>query len=114
VFLLVYSCVYLIYILYKVSYSGYVQAYHRHMVELSTSEVNPLTSKSFLECKDLGIRLSGTFMGAARNKHRSDISKIVKDGLDYAFVDAPRQLSFLEGAVLHFVSKLPTSDVLDM
>ncbi|XP_059437429.1 sister-chromatid cohesion protein 3 [Corylus avellana] len=90
------------------------RAYHRHMVELSTSDVDPLTSKSFLECKDLGTRLSGTFMGAARNKHRSDILKIVKDGLDYAFVDAPRQLSFLEGAVLHFVSKLPTSDVLDI
>ena len=53
-------------------------------------------------------------MGAARNKHRSDILKIVKDGIDYAFVDAPKQLSFLEGAVLHFVSKLPTPDVLDM
>uniref|UniRef100_A0A2N9GJR5 SCD domain-containing protein n=1 Tax=Fagus sylvatica TaxID=28930 RepID=A0A2N9GJR5_FAGSY len=89
-------------------------AYHRHMVELSKSEEEPLTSKSFVECKDLATRLSGTFTGAARNKHRSDILKIVKDGIDYAFVDAPKQLSFLEGAVLDFVSKLPTPDVLDI
>lgn len=100
--------------LYKLSYSGSVQAYRRHIVELSKSDEEPLTSKSFIECKDLATRLSGTFMGAARNKHRSDILKIVKDGIDYAFVDAPKQLSFLEGAVLHFVSKLPTPDVLDM
>ncbi|KAK4558523.1 hypothetical protein RGQ29_008026 [Quercus rubra] len=90
------------------------RAYCRHIVELSKSDEEPLTSKSFIECKDLATRLSGTFMGAARNKHRSDILKIVKDGIDYAFVDAPKQLSFLEGAVLHFVSKLPTPDVLDI
>ncbi|XP_030947557.1 sister-chromatid cohesion protein 3-like [Quercus lobata] len=90
------------------------RAYCRHIVELSKSDEEPLTSKSFIECKDLATRLSGTFMGAARNKHRSDILKMVKDGIDYAFVDAPKQLSFLEGAVLHFVSKLPTPDVLDI
>ncbi|XP_075642454.1 sister-chromatid cohesion protein 3 [Castanea sativa] len=90
------------------------RAYRRHVVELSKSDEEPLTSRSFVECKDLATRLSGTFMGAARNKHRSDILKIVKDGIDYAFVDAPKQLSFLEGAVLHFVSKLPTPDVLDI
>ncbi|KAK7845117.1 sister-chromatid cohesion protein 3, partial [Quercus suber] len=90
------------------------RAYRRHIVELSKSDEEPLTSKSFIECKDLATRLSGTFVGAARNKHRSDILKIVKDGIDYAFVDAPKQLSFLEGTVLHFVSKLPTPDVLDI
>ncbi|CAL5335263.1 unnamed protein product [Camellia sinensis] len=46
--------------------------------------------RSFQECKDLAARLSGTFVGAARNKHRSDILKIVKDGIEYAFVDAPK------------------------
>ncbi|KAG2697238.1 hypothetical protein I3843_07G096600 [Carya illinoinensis] len=90
------------------------RAFHRYMAELSLSEDEPLSSKSFLECKELATRLSGTFMGAARNKHRSDILKIVKEGIEYAFVDAPKQLSFLEGAVLHFVSKLPTPDVLDI
>eukprot|EP00262_Sarcandra_glabra_P011640 TRINITY_DN2834_c0_g2_i1.p1 TRINITY_DN2834_c0_g2~~TRINITY_DN2834_c0_g2_i1.p1 ORF type:complete len:207 (-),score=51.33 TRINITY_DN2834_c0_g2_i1:171-701(-) len=53
-------------------------------------------------------------MGAARNKHRSHILKIVKDGVSFAFEDAPKQLPFLEGALLQFVSKLPTSDVLDI
>ncbi|KAK9281795.1 hypothetical protein L1049_004701 [Liquidambar formosana] len=91
-----------------------IAAYHRHMVELSRSDDESLVGKSFLECKELAARLSGTFMGAARNKHRSDILKIVKDGIEYAFVDTPKQLSFLEGSVLHFVSKLPTPDVLDI
>jgi cohesin complex subunit SA-1/2 len=53
-------------------------------------------------------------VGAARNKHRSDILKIARDGIEYAFVDSPKQLSFLEGAVLHFVSKLPVVDILEM
>lgn len=73
-----------------------------------------LSVKSFQECKDLATRLSGTFVGAARSKHRADILKIVKDGIEFAFLDSPKQLSFLDGVVLHFVSKLPTLDILDM
>lgn len=84
------------------------------MAQLLRNDDESLAGKSFLECKDLAARLSGTFMGTARNKHRSDILKIVKDGIDYGFIDAPDKLSFLEGAVLHFVSKLPTSDIVDM
>lgn len=83
-------------------------------MELSRSVDKSLTNKSFEECKDLAIRLSGIFIGAARNKHKSDILKIVKEGIEYAFEDAPKQLPFLESAVLQFVSKLPTPDVLDM
>ncbi|KAB1203030.1 Sister-chromatid cohesion protein 3 [Morella rubra] len=90
------------------------RAYRRYMMELSRSDDETLTSKSFIECKDLATRLSATFVGAARNKYRSDILKIVKDGIEYAFVDAPKQLLFLEGAVLHFISKLPATDVLDI
>ncbi|KAJ0113315.1 hypothetical protein Patl1_01119 [Pistacia atlantica] len=89
-------------------------AYNRYAVELSRSVDKSLTDKSFEECKDLAIRLSGIFIGAARNKHRSDVLKIVKEGIEYAFEDAPKQLPFLESAVLHFVSKLPTPDVLDI
>lgn len=88
--------------------------YHQHMVELSRSDDESLASKYFQECKELAARLSGTFIGAARNKHRSDILKIVKYGIEHAFIDAPKQLSFLEGSVLHFVSKLPTPDILEM
>jgi cohesin complex subunit SA-1/2 len=83
-------------------------------VDLSKSDDESCTSKSLIECKDLAARLSGTFVGAARNKHRSDILKIARDGIEYAFVDSPKQLSFLEGAVLHFVSKLPVVDILEM
>ncbi|KDP21541.1 hypothetical protein JCGZ_22012 [Jatropha curcas] len=89
------------------------RAHHRHLEELSRSDDGSV-GKSFQECKDLAARLSATFMGAARNKHRADILKIVKEGIEYAFIDSPKQLSFLEGAVLHFVSKLPTSDVLEI
>ncbi|KAK1561092.1 hypothetical protein Q3G72_034335 [Acer saccharum] len=90
------------------------RAYGRHVVELSRSDDKSLTDKSFVECKELAARLSGTFVGAARTKHRPDILKFVKEGIEYAFADAPKQLSFLEGVVIHFVSKLPTPDVLDM
>lgn len=84
------------------------------MVQLSESDDESSASKCFQECKELAARISGMFIGAARNKHRSNILKIVSDGIEYAFLDAPKQLSFLEGAVIHFVSKLPTSDILDM
>lgn len=90
------------------------RAYQRHALEISRSDDKSMTEKSFVECKELSSRLSGTYVGAARNKHRSDILKIIKEGIDYAFLDAPKQLSFLEGAVLHFVSKLPTPDILDI
>ncbi|ONK61536.1 uncharacterized protein A4U43_C08F30980 [Asparagus officinalis] len=90
------------------------RAYNRYMVDLSGFGDESLASKSFSECKDLAARLSGTFVGAARNIHRSGILKIAKDGISFAFIDAPKQLSFLEGAVLPFVSKLPGSDVLDI
>ncbi|KAH7517148.1 hypothetical protein FEM48_Zijuj09G0031600 [Ziziphus jujuba var. spinosa] len=90
------------------------KAYHRYMVEHSKGDDESLANKYFQECKELAARLSGTFIGAARNKHRLDILKIVKYGIEHAFIDAPKQLSFLEGSVLHFVSKLPTPDILDV
>ncbi|PSS06426.1 Sister-chromatid cohesion protein [Actinidia chinensis var. chinensis] len=90
------------------------RAYHRHMMIVLEGNDESLASKSFQECKDVAARLSGQFVGAARNKHRSDILKIVKDGIEYAFVDAPKQVSFLDGAVMYFVSKLPTPDVLEI
>lgn len=83
-------------------------------MKLSTDYDESVRSRYFQECKNLAARLSGTFMGAARNKYRSEILTIVREGIDYAFIEAPRQLSFLEGAILHFVSKLPSSDVMDM
>lgn len=90
------------------------QAYGRHLVVPSSSDGESLSGKSFQECKDLAARLSGIFAGAARNKHRVDILKIVKEGIEYAFVDAPRHMSFLVCAVQPFVSKLPVPDILDI
>uniref|UniRef100_A0A1D1XSG5 Cohesin subunit SA-3 n=1 Tax=Anthurium amnicola TaxID=1678845 RepID=A0A1D1XSG5_9ARAE len=89
------------------------RAYRRQMVDFSTSDES-LGSKSLLDCKELAVRLSGTFIGAARNKHKVHILKVVKDGISFAFMELPKQLSFLECAILPFVSKLPTSDVLDI
>ncbi|KAJ1392728.1 Stromalin conservative domain [Sesbania bispinosa] len=90
------------------------KAYHRHTVDISGNENVSSEDNSFSGCKNLAAQLSGTFIGAARNKHRPDILKIVRDGIVYAFVDAPKQLSFLEAAVLPFVSKLPAPDVLEI
>ncbi|OMO57291.1 hypothetical protein CCACVL1_25850 [Corchorus capsularis] len=52
--------------------------------------------------------------GATQNKDRSDILKIVKGGIQYAFENAPKQLSFLEVAVFYFIPELPISDVQDI
>lgn len=89
------------------------KAYKRHMVDLSIDNVLS-SDKSFSECKDLANRLSASFIGAARNKHKSHILQITKDGVAFAFEDIPNQLSFLEAAVLPFVSKLPTSDAIEI
>ncbi|XP_021279482.1 sister-chromatid cohesion protein 3 [Herrania umbratica] len=88
-------------------------AYHRH-VEYSKSDDVSLKSQSFQECKNLAARLAGMFIGAARNKHRPEILKIVKEGIEYAFEDAPKQLSFLEASVLHFASRLSLPDIRDI
>lgn len=83
-------------------------------MELSRNEKIASDSESFSGCKDLAAQLCGTFVGAARNKYRSDILKLVRDGVDYAFIDAPKQLVFLEVCLLPFVAKLPAPDVLNM
>lgn len=83
------------------------------MEQLSRSD-DESSNKSFQECKDLAARLSSSYVGAARNKHRSGILKIVKEGIKYAFTDVPKLLSYLECSVLPFVSKLPASDIQEM
>lgn len=83
------------------------------MIDVSSSD-EVASGTTFQECKDLAARLSGIFAGAARNKYRLDVLNIVKGGIDYAFSDVPKHLSFLDAAVLHFISKLPLTDILDM
>ncbi|XP_020599060.1 sister-chromatid cohesion protein 3-like [Phalaenopsis equestris] len=90
------------------------RAYQRHTEEQLKSNYVTVTGKSFTDCVELANRLSATFSGAARNKFRLDILKIVKDGISFAFIDAPKQLSFLEAAVLSFVPKLVPSDILEI
>ncbi|XP_057838911.2 sister-chromatid cohesion protein 3 isoform X2 [Cryptomeria japonica] len=87
------------------------RAYQRHVLEASKNDEDWTTSKSFLQCKELASRLSATFLGSARDKHKPNILKIVNEGIEYAFKDAPKQLPFLEGGVLQFALKLPLPDV---
>ncbi|RHN78810.1 hypothetical protein MtrunA17_Chr1g0169991 [Medicago truncatula] len=89
------------------------KAYHRHTVDNSGND-DMSSENSFSECKNLAVQISRTYIGAARNKYKSDILKLVNGGIEYAFEDAPKHLSFLEAAVIHFVSKLPASDVLEI
>ncbi|KAL9168546.1 hypothetical protein ABFS82_04G022200 [Erythranthe guttata] len=88
-------------------------AYQRYLVALSGNDKS-LSSKLFQECKSLAARLSGSYVGVARTKYKAEIMNIVKEGISYAFSRAPKQLSFLDGVVLHFVSKLPAPDILDI
>lgn len=84
------------------------------MLVISASDEESSSDKSFQDCKDLAARLSATFVGAARYKHRLEILNVVREGIEYAFSNSPKHLSFLGGAVLQFVSKLPTTDILDV
>ncbi|XP_052155872.1 sister-chromatid cohesion protein 3 [Oryza glaberrima] len=90
------------------------RAYERYMAHVSDGENQTLIGKSYSECQDLAGRLVGSYVGASRNKNKSEILKIIQDGVSFAFVDLPKQLSFLEAALLPFVSKLPSSDIPDI
>lgn len=90
------------------------RAYQRHLLVDSTRTEDLEAEKLFQECKDLASRLAGTFVGAARNKHRLEILNIVRKGIVYAFSNAPKHLSFLDCAILPFVSRLPTSDIVEI
>ncbi|KAM7277394.1 hypothetical protein ACFE04_019260 [Oxalis oulophora] len=100
--------------IYSLLIEALKRAYNRHLLELSRNEDESSAGKHLQDCKGLAIQLSSTYVGFARNKHRLAILNIVKEGIDYAFIDAPKQLSFLEAAVRPFVSKLSTPDVLDI
>ncbi|XP_010545064.1 PREDICTED: sister-chromatid cohesion protein 3 [Tarenaya hassleriana] len=90
------------------------RAYHRYVNELSCGHDEFKTSKRLEECRELAARLSGMYIGAARNKHRLEILRIVKEGIEYAFTDVPKKLLFLEAVVLPFASRLPVPDIMDI
>ncbi|CAN6373305.1 unnamed protein product [Urochloa humidicola] len=90
------------------------RAYERYLTHVNDGENQTLTGKSYSECQDLASRLAGSYVGAARNKNKPEILKIVQDGVSFAFVDLPNQLSFLEAALLPFVNKLPSADIPDI
>ncbi|XP_074274226.1 sister-chromatid cohesion protein 3 [Silene latifolia] len=100
--------------IFALSLEALKRAHYRHMAQQSKIGDNSSVNKSFNDLKELAVHLSGTIVGAIRSKHRSDILKIVKDGIDYAFVDVPKKLSFLVGAVLPFIGKLPLVDLPDL
>ncbi|KAJ3681089.1 hypothetical protein LUZ60_015578 [Juncus effusus] len=85
-------------------------AYRRLRNSISKEDQSEI-GKSMSEIKDLAAKLSGTFVGAARTKNRAEILKIVLDGIEFAFSDGTDHLSFLELALMPFVSKLVTTDV---
>ncbi|XP_071717100.1 sister-chromatid cohesion protein 3-like [Rutidosis leptorrhynchoides] len=91
------------------------KAHERYLSAASTSNDNLMMAKRLDECKDLANRLHGYFVGDfARDKYNTMILKIVKQGVEYAFMDAPRRLSFLTCAVISFTSKLLKSDIIDI
>ncbi|KAL3368805.1 hypothetical protein AABB24_009562 [Solanum stoloniferum] len=89
------------------------RAHERYLVALFSDD-DESARKTFHECEDLASGFAKTFGNAARNKHRSDLLNIVTGGIQYAFTDAPKHLSFLDGAVLHFISKLPPPDIMNI
>ncbi|XP_051141640.1 sister-chromatid cohesion protein 3 [Andrographis paniculata] len=90
------------------------RAYQKYLEVLSAGNEKSRLTKAFQECRDLSVRLAGSYVGVARNKYKAEILNTVKGGINYAFTQAPKHLSFLDGAVLHFVSKLPAPDILEI
>ncbi|KAG2563871.1 hypothetical protein PVAP13_8KG371000 [Panicum virgatum] len=95
-------------------YEALRRLYERYMTQVNDGENQTLISKSYSECQDLAIRLARSYVGAARTKNKSEILKIIQDGVSFAFADLPNQLSFLEAALLPFVSKLASADIPDI
>ncbi|KAH8935631.1 hypothetical protein BDL97_17G039000 [Sphagnum fallax] len=87
------------------------KAYQRHLDEVMGTDSDWTQTDSYTACKELGNRLSGTFFGFQRKEFRPSISAIVKGGIEFAFADAPLQLSFLETGVVPFALKLPAVDI---
>lgn len=90
------------------------RAYERYIAHVNDGENQALTGKSYSECQDLASRLAGSYVGAARNKNKSEILKVIQDGVSFAFEDLPNLLPFLEAALLPFVSKLSSPDIPDI
>lgn len=90
------------------------QGYQRYESELSSDGGESRVEKSLQVCRELTGRLSGMYVGAARNKHRLEILSVVKEGVEFAFRDAPKQMLFLEVAILPFAMKLSVPDIIDM
>jgi cohesin complex subunit SA-1/2 len=90
------------------------RAYHRYSSELSSGREESRVDKCLEEWRELAGGLSGMYIGAARNKYRLEILSVVKEGVEFAFRDAPKQLLFLEVAILPFATRLSVSDIIDM
>ncbi|KAJ4779054.1 Cohesin subunit SA-3 [Rhynchospora pubera] len=88
-------------------------AYRRYLTSIDRGNQLEI-GRSLSDCKELASRLSGTFEGAAITKSKLEIIKMVKDGIEFAFSDAPGLLTFLELALVPFVSKLSSADILDV
>ncbi|KAJ4773048.1 Cohesin subunit SA-3 [Rhynchospora pubera] len=88
-------------------------AYRRYLTSIDRGNQLEI-GRSLSDFKELASRLSGTFEGAAITKSKLEIIKMVKDGIEFAFSDAPGLLTFLELALVPFVSKLSSADILDV
>ncbi|CAL9227857.1 unnamed protein product [Arabidopsis halleri] len=90
------------------------RAYHRYSSELSSGREESRVDKCLQVCRELACGLSEMYIGAARNKYRLEILSVVKEGVKFAFRDAPKQLLFLEVAILPFATRLSVPDIIDI
>ncbi|CAL9237342.1 unnamed protein product [Arabidopsis halleri] len=90
------------------------RAYHRYSSEVSSGSEESRVEKCLEVCRELAGGLSGMYIGAARNKYRLEILSVVKEGVEFAFRDAPKQLLFLEVAILPFATRLSVPDIIDI
>lgn len=92
----------------KICLKALKKIYQRHLDEVSSTCDE---SVHLLDSKELAAQLSRIPISTSDMK---EMVKMINDGITYGFVNAPRQLSFLDGVVLHFVSKLPLPEIVQI
>ncbi|KAM0866466.1 hypothetical protein ACQ4PT_042621 [Festuca glaucescens] len=67
------------------------RAYERYMAHVHDGENQNLIGKCYSECQDLASRLAGNYVGAARNKNKSEILKIIQCDIPDILTDVQKR-----------------------
>eukprot|EP00898_Chlorokybus_atmophyticus_P007089 jgi/Chlat1/7381/Chrsp6S07410 len=86
------------------------RAYERHL-KAADNEDEPDPDDSLQVFHNLAIRVAAIYTTFGGLSMRTTVAKIVRGGLEYAFADAPKRLSFIQSGLTPFTAKLSINDV---